>query len=136
MSLLRITPVKTENEIKLFVDIFGFECGDPMLTACRAKFKETIPYALDKPGDGLLAMTVDQARKLRDELTVLLEKRRTKMKLTKILYVKVEKDRDPEDDFLIASNNPADLSEAESTIEIGEYKLVRKVKLINATIIK
>lgn len=55
------------------------------------------------------------------------------MELAKILYVKVEKDREPEDDFFIASNDPADLSEAESTVEVGEYKLVRKVNLTNKT---
>jgi len=58
------------------------------------------------------------------------------MELTKILYVKVEKDREPEDDFLIVSDNPADLSEAETTIEVGEYELVRKVNLVNQTIIE
>lgn len=57
------------------------------------------------------------------------------MKLTKTLYVKVEKDREPEDDFLIASNDPADLSESETTIEVGQYELVRKVKLTNKTTI-
>lgn len=58
------------------------------------------------------------------------------MKLAKILYVKVEKERDPEDDFLMASNDFTDLSEAETAIEVGEYQLVRKLNLVNQTIIK
>ncbi len=58
------------------------------------------------------------------------------MKLTKTLYVKVEHDREPEDDFLIASDDPTDLSVSESTIEVGMYELVRKVKLVNKTLVK
>ncbi len=53
--------------------------------------------------------------------------------LPEILFVKVERDRDPEDDFFIASDDPSDLSEAETTIEVGEYKLVEKKNLVNKT---
>lgn len=58
------------------------------------------------------------------------------MELANILYVKIEHEREPEDDFLMVSNDPSDLSESESTIEVGEYKLVRKVNLTNQTTIK
>ena len=55
------------------------------------------------------------------------------MDLPEVLYVKVEHDRDPEDDFLLASADPSDLSEAETTIEVGEYQLLRKSQLTNKT---
>lgn len=58
------------------------------------------------------------------------------MELAETLYVKVEHDREPEDDFFITSDDPADLSVAECAIEVGEYKLVRKVKLTNITTIE
>ncbi len=58
------------------------------------------------------------------------------MELPKILYVKVRKDTaGPEDDFLLASDNSSDLSESESTIKVGMYKLVEEVNLTNITTI-
>lgn len=56
-------------------------------------------------------------------------------KLPEIVYVKVEEDRDPEDDILLADEDFSGLSECDSDIEIGEYKLVRKVKVRNTTYI-
>lgn len=53
--------------------------------------------------------------------------------LPKTLYVKVEKDSEPEDDFIIASGNASDLSESGTSIVVGEYRLVRKVNLVNKT---
>ena len=59
------------------------------------------------------------------------------MDLQKVLYVKVEHDQhDPENDFLLASADPSDLSEAEATIEVGVYELVRTAKLKNETILE
>ena len=58
------------------------------------------------------------------------------MKLPKTVYIKVEHDREPEDDFLIASDDPGNLSEPESTIEVGEYQQVRIVKLTNKSYIE
>lgn len=58
------------------------------------------------------------------------------MELTKTLYVKVEHEGEPEDDFLITSSDPSDLSESGSTIQVGVYELVRKVNLTNQTIVE
>lgn len=58
------------------------------------------------------------------------------MELTHTIYVKVEHEREPEDDFLIASDDPSVLSESESTIQVGVYELVRAVNLTNQTMIK
>ncbi len=53
--------------------------------------------------------------------------------LPEILYVREIEEREPEDNFLQASIDAGDLSEAESKIEVGEYKLVRTVNLVNKT---
>lgn len=58
------------------------------------------------------------------------------MELVKTIYVKLEKAREPEDDFLIASDDFTTLSELEETIEIGIYELKEKVNLVNETIIE
>lgn len=55
--------------------------------------------------------------------------------LPKILYARVEKERDPEDDFIIASGDISDLSKSETSIVVGEYKWVESVILVNKTVI-
>jgi hypothetical protein len=54
-------------------------------------------------------------------------------KLPDIVFIKIEKEREPEDDFLVAVVDPSDISEAESTIDIGIYRLDKIKKLTNAT---
>ena len=49
------------------------------------------------------------------------------------LYVKIEHDREPEDDFFIASNLVSDLSEPEETVEVAVYDLVTVKKAVNKT---
>jgi hypothetical protein len=50
------------------------------------------------------------------------------------IYVKIENDGD--DDFLIAGVEPSDISEAEDTIEVGEYRLMNVKKATNKTILE
>ena len=57
------------------------------------------------------------------------------MELPTTLYVKVEKDREPEDDFLMASGDASDLSESETVVKVGVYKLTEEVELRNLTTI-
>jgi hypothetical protein len=47
------------------------------------------------------------------------------------IYVKKEQDGDCE--YLIAGEQPADISESEDTTIAGEYRLVRIVSLVNKT---
>lgn len=54
-------------------------------------------------------------------------------KFPKTLYVKIEYERESEDDFLIASDDISDLSEPETTISAAEYKLIAVRKVINET---
>lgn len=56
-----------------------------------------------------------------------------RLTLPRILFAKVEKDHEPEDDFIIASGDASDLSESETSVVVGEYRLVRKVNLVNKT---
>lgn len=58
------------------------------------------------------------------------------MSLPQTLYVKEEQERDPEDNFLVAVDNAADISEPNNIIEAGIYNLIRKVNLVNQTIIE
>ena len=51
----------------------------------------------------------------------------------KTLYVKREKQRGPENDFLIADKDYANLSETEATIQVAEYKLVAVKYAVNKT---
>ena len=53
--------------------------------------------------------------------------------LPKILYATVEKEREPEDDFIIASGDISELSESETTVVVGKYKWVESVNLVNKT---
>jgi len=55
------------------------------------------------------------------------------MKLPKILYAKIEHEREPADDFIIASGDVTDLSEHESIVKIGVYKLVEIKNAVNKT---
>lgn len=69
----KIAVALIKNEIELYVDIY---CKFP-LKACRIRFREVNPnkdlYKQDKLGDGLLTMTINQARNLRNQLSVILE---------------------------------------------------------------
>jgi len=56
------------------------------------------------------------------------------LKLGKKVYVKIN--RNNGDEFFETNLNPAELSEPETTVELGEYQLVRKVKAVNKTIIE
>ena len=51
----------------------------------------------------------------------------------KTIYVKIEKEREPKDDFLIADKDYANLSEAETTIQIAEYRLIVVKYAVNKT---
>ena len=51
----------------------------------------------------------------------------------KVLYVKIEKEREPEDDFLIADEDVSKLSEPESIVSIGVYDLVCVKVAVNKT---
>ena len=58
----------------------------------------------------------------------------TKEKLPERIYVKREYDGD--DSFLLCAEESNGISESEDTIEVGEYQLVRKVNLVNKTVIE
>lgn len=49
------------------------------------------------------------------------------------LYLKIEKERDPEDDFFIATEDYSDLSEPESTVDVAVYELVTVKHAVNKT---
>jgi len=55
------------------------------------------------------------------------------MEFPKTLYVKIEHERDPEDDFLIIDGDYEQLSEGESTIEVAIYDLIMIKKAVNKT---
>ena len=56
-------------------------------------------------------------------------------KLPETLYVKVKEGREPEYDLLLAEDDFSKLSECDSVVEIGQYKLVRRVNVRNETYI-
>lgn len=49
------------------------------------------------------------------------------------LYVKIEHEREPEDDFFIASNDVSDLSKPEETVKVAIYKLDTVGNAVNKT---
>lgn len=51
----------------------------------------------------------------------------------KTLYVKIEHDREPEDDFFMASEDVSDLSESEETVKVAVYKLDTVRNAVNKT---
>ena len=55
------------------------------------------------------------------------------MDFPKTLYVKIEHNRESEDDFLIADANYVNLSEGETAIEVAVYDLVTVKKAVNKT---
>ena len=72
---MKITAIPLEDKVEIFAEIFGKTTYDLSLTACRITFKEIKEmFKLDKLGDGLLTLTMDQAKELRDSLTEILEK--------------------------------------------------------------
>lgn len=54
-------------------------------------------------------------------------------KFPKTLYVKIEHECEPEDDFFIASDDVSDLSEPEETVEVAVYDLVTVKSAVNKT---
>lgn len=54
-------------------------------------------------------------------------------KFPKTVYIKIEHEREPEDDFLIADEDLTAISEKDSTVEIGVYDFVMTKKAINGT---
>ncbi len=52
---------------------------------------------------------------------------------TRTLYVKIEHEREPEDDFFIASDNVTDLSESEETVKVAVYILDTVQRAVNKT---
>lgn len=69
-----ITAVKIKDKVEIFAEIFGENTYDLNLTACRITFKEMEGlFAQNKLGDGLLTLTIDQARSLNADLTRILE---------------------------------------------------------------
>ena len=51
----------------------------------------------------------------------------------KTLYVKIEHEREPKDDFFIASNLISDLAEPEETVQIAIYDLINVKNAVNKT---
>lgn len=51
----------------------------------------------------------------------------------KTLYVKIEKERQPEDDFLIADEDYSNLSEPEENVKVAIYDLVTVKTAVNKT---
>lgn len=51
----------------------------------------------------------------------------------KTLYVKIEHERDPEDNFLMASKDVSDLSESEESVRVAVYDLVTVKIAVNKT---
>ena len=71
---MNIAAIKLENKIEIFAEIFADNSDDPDLTACRITFKKIEkPFKQDKLGDGLLTLTVEQAKSLNTDLTKILE---------------------------------------------------------------
>lgn len=54
-------------------------------------------------------------------------------KYPETLYVKEIEEREPADNFLMASADPADLSEPDAAVRVAEYKLIKIRVLINET---
>jgi hypothetical protein len=72
---MQITPIKIEDKVEIFVEIFTNKFDDLNLTACRTTFKEiTKLFKQDELGGGLLTLTMDQARSLNADLTKILER--------------------------------------------------------------
>lgn len=55
------------------------------------------------------------------------------MNFPRTLYVKIEHEREPEDDFLVTSDNYVDLSESDSSIDVAVYTLQIVKKAVNKT---
>jgi len=51
----------------------------------------------------------------------------------KTLYVKIEEERDPEDDIFLADEDYSILSESETTVPIAVYELVTVKRAVNKT---
>lgn len=49
------------------------------------------------------------------------------------LFVKIEKEREPEDDFFIATENYSDLSKPEETVDVAVYELAAIKRVVNKT---
>lgn len=71
---VKVIATKIEDKIELDVDAFDLRKDNFLqLKACRIRFKEAIPYVVDTVGDGLLTMSMDQAKTLNDQLTEILK---------------------------------------------------------------
>lgn len=51
----------------------------------------------------------------------------------KTLYVKIEHEREPEDDFLISSGDVTDLAEQDENVQVAVYKLDTVRTAVNKT---
>ena len=69
---MKISVVKIGGKIELYGEIFSSKVGDPDLTANRLTFREiTQFYKIDGIGDGFCTLTLDQAKKLYNDLAAI-----------------------------------------------------------------